>query len=130
MKIFKILLGLIIMVTGLGMAAAGIALFAYGNYGNLLNTFFGFTLVFLGLGAIASGLYLLRGDSVREVLGGIVTARSGHSGIGLHNGGVNDLPPVGFKETVLVIIRYVAITIAVILIAIFSVFRVIGGFHG
>lgn len=130
MKPFKIILGIIIIILGLGMAAAGWATAVYGQGTLVVKTFLGFTLVFLGSGLGWSGLMLIRGSTVKEALGGIVTARSGQSGVGLHKEDIYYVPPNNLKDILLDILKYTIIAIVVILIATFSVFRVIGGFPG
>lgn len=108
------------------MAAAGWAVAAYGQW---LNLFFGFALGFMGIGLTLPGVMLIRGSDVKDALGGIVTARSGQSGVGLHKGNIYYVPPNNIKDLLLEIFKYTIIAICVILIAIFSIFRVTGGFH-
>jgi hypothetical protein len=67
---------------------------------------------------------------VSEALGGIVASASGHGGIGLRKGDVYSLPPKDFKEIASEILRYAILAVVVVLIAIFSMFRATGGFHG
>ncbi len=128
MKTFKLILGVMIAVLGFSLAWAGWAVAAYGQWILVVKTFLGFTLVFSGLGVGWAGLILIRGSTVREALGDIVTARSGQSGVGLHKEDIYYVPPNNLKDILLDILKYTIIAIVVILIAIFSVFRVTGGF--
>lgn len=130
MKVFKIILGIIVIIIGLGMAAAGWIIFAYGQWPLIVNLFFGFTFGFMGIGMTWPGIMLIRGSDVKDALGGIVTARSGHGGVGLHKGDIYYAPPNNIKSILIDILKYAIIVIVVLLIAIFSVFRVIGGFPG
>jgi|GEM_PF-5723048 len=130
MKVFKIILGIIVITFGLGMAAAGLAILNYGQWPPLLNLLFGFTLGFLGIGLTWPGIMLIRGSTVRDALGGAVSALQGHSGVGLHKGDTYYVAPASVKQLIFDILKYAVIAICVILIAIFSVFRVVGGFSG
>lgn len=130
MKLFKIILGIAIIALGLGMATAGWAIATYGQWTLIVKMFLGFTLGFFGIGLGLVGLLLIRDWTVRNVLGGIVTARSGQSGVGLHKEAIYYAPSSNIKDVLLDILKYIIIAIVVILIAIFSVFRVIGGFPG
>jgi hypothetical protein len=128
MKVFKIILGIIIIALGLGMAAAGWVVATQGQWTPVINIFLGFSLAFTGFGFAGVGIMLVRDSTVRDALGGIVIARSGQSGIGLHNEETYNLPPRNIREVLLDILRYTIIAICVILIAIFSIFRVTHGF--
>jgi hypothetical protein len=130
MKIFKIILGIIVIALGLGMAVAGWIVFTGGQWSPIINLFLGFALGFMGAGLVWSGIMLVRGSTVRDALGGAVNALQGHGGVGLHKGGTYYAPPSHAKDLLLTIIRYAIIIIVVLLIAIFSIFRVTGGFLG
>jgi hypothetical protein len=127
MKIIKIILGIIVIALGLGMTAAGWAIFMYGQWPFILNLFFGFTLGFIGIGLTWPGAMLMRGSTVRHTLGGAVSALQGHGGVGLNKGDIYYVAPANIKQLVFDILKYAVIAICVILIAIFSIFRVIGG---
>ncbi len=137
MKIFKIILGAIIIALGLGMAIAGWAVAVHGQFTAIANIFLGFTLSFMGMGLSLAGFMLVRGSTVRDALGGIITARSGHSGVGFHYSSDTDQAPRVYtgkldriKDILSQIFLYTVIAICVVLLAIFSVFRVTGGLPG
>ena len=129
MKVFKIALGIIILALGFGMAWAGWAMATYGQWSTVVNIFIGFVLAFFGLGIAWSGIMLIRGSSVRGALGGMVTALPGHKGIGLHRGDTHYVGSSTFRDVLPEIIRYTIIAIVIILIAIFSVGRILRDFR-
>ena len=134
MKVFKIILGTIVIGLGLGMAMAGWVVATHGQWTPLVNGFLGFALGFMGLGLSFPGIMLMRGSAVEDALGGIITSQPG---LRVSSRYSNDAiqrskPHIGrlsrIKEIVSQVFLYAVIAICVILIAIFSVFRVIGGF--
>lgn len=128
MKTSKIVLGSIVIALGLGVAVAGWAIFAYGQWPLAVSLFFGFALGFIGIGLTVPGVMLIRGSSVRNALGGAVNALQGHGGVGLHKSDTYHASPGNIKELLFDVLKYTTIAICVVLVAIFSIFRVIGGF--
>lgn len=127
MNAFKIIFGIIVAALGLGLVAAGWAVAAYGGWMPIVNISFGFVLGFMGIGVVLAGSMLVHGSRVGDALGGIVAARSGQSGIGLHKGDTYHIPPNNIKDTLVAILKYTVIAICIILIVIFSMIRATGG---
>jgi hypothetical protein len=134
MNVFKIILGIIIIALGLGMVVAGWTIAVYGQWTPVVNIFFVFTLTFLGVGLGCVGVMLVRGSTIQNALGGIITAQPGLGGSSHYSSDPGQSArtytgrPSRIKDLLSRIFLYTVIAICVILIAIFSVFRVTGGF--
>lgn len=131
MTIFRIILGIIILLLGLGVTAVGGAVAIHGSYGVATNIFIGIFLAFFGLGGFVwAGIRLLSGETVSNTLGGLVTAQTGHAGIGMHPG---DVVPdtrmydrsrlIRLKYILGKVLLYTVLTIVVLFVGILSVFR-------
>lgn len=126
MNIFKILLGIIISTLGLGMAAAGWAIAIGGRWTPTINMLIGFVLVFFGLGIVWSGIMLMRDAAVRDALGGIITAQTGHGGINLRRGDAcYSYKTSRIKRILYNILLYTFLAITIAIISILSVGKVI-----
>lgn len=126
MNIFKILLGIIIATLGLGMTAAGWAIANGGQWSTTVNILLGITVAFIGLSFLGSGGMLIMGGTVRDALGGAVSALQGHGGIGLRPGGAYyPYQRNKIKRVLYNILLYIFLAIAITIISVFSVGRVI-----
>lgn len=130
MNAIKVILGTIISVLGFSLAWAGWAIVTYGQWTAVVNIFIGVVLAIFGLGFVWSGVMLLTGATVRDVLGGMVTALPGHSGIGLHAENryrAQDLSRL--KYILSRVVLYTILVIIILLISVLSVGRVMRDFR-
>jgi hypothetical protein len=126
MAITRRILGIIIMALGVGVMLAGWAIATNGLWASVANVSTGAMLAFFGVGFVWSGGRLVLGESVRDVLGGVVAALPGHRGVGLDSG-VDRRVPSGPRYVLSQILLYVVLAVVVAAISVFSVLRVFRG---
>jgi hypothetical protein len=131
MKIFRIILGIIIAALGIGIAAVGYAFARYGQWHPIINIFAGAVMALFAFAFTYSGVRLIWGEAVSDVLGGVVTALPGHRGVGMHySKAVEHYRSASrLKEILGKIFLYGGLALLIIFISLLSVLRVFRSFR-
>jgi hypothetical protein len=118
MTIFKTIFGIIVSLLGLGMAVAGWAVAAHGQWIPAINLYFGLVIGLMGIGSMWLGFKLIFDTTIKDALFRLAESRAVPQGCKVYIYWLARI--MGILPKVLL---YTLLAIAILLISIMSVTR-------